>query len=63
MVSLSNNSSVTDLINTVNDPLIETVLQRLPIDTQDRLNAVGRQENRQVFITLLQIFMTRKSLR
>lgn len=40
-------SSATDLINTANDPLIGTVLQRLPIDTLDRLNAVARQENRQ----------------
>lgn len=48
-------SSSTDLINTANDPLIGTVLQRLPIDTLDRLNGVARQENRQVFIILLQI--------
>jgi len=48
-------SSATDLINTANDPLIGTVLQRLPIDTLDRLNAVARQENRQVFIVLLKI--------
>lgn len=48
---MSNNissSSTTDLINTANDPLIGTVLQRLPIDTLDRLNTVGRQEHRQV---------------
>jgi len=55
--SVSNNisgssSSATDLINTANDPLIGTVLQRLPIDTLDRLNAVARQENRQVLIVL-----------
>lgn len=55
LVSSINNSSATDLINTANDPLIETVLQRLPIDTLDRLNVVARQENRQVFIILLQI--------
>jgi len=48
-------SSASDLINTANDPLIGTVLQRLPIDSLDRLNAVARQENRQVFIVLLQI--------
>jgi len=48
-------SSATDLINTANDPLIGTVLQRLPIDTLDRLNAVARQENRQVFMVLSQI--------
>lgn len=48
-------SSATDLINTANDPLIGTVLQRLPIDTLDRLNAVARQENRQVFIVLSKI--------
>lgn len=48
-------SSATDLINTANDPLIGTVLQRLPIDTLDRLNAVARQENRQVFILLSKI--------
>lgn len=48
--SISGGSSSTiDLINTANDPLIGTVLQRLPIDTLDRLNAVARQENRQVF--------------
>jgi len=48
----SGSSSATDLINTANDPLIGTVLQRLPIDTLDRLNAVARQENRQVLIVL-----------
>lgn len=48
-------SSATDLINTANDPLIGTVLQRLPIDTLDRLNAVARQENRQVFIVISNI--------
>jgi len=48
-------SSATDLINTANDPLIGTVLQRLPIDTLDRLNAVARQENRQVLIVFYQI--------
>jgi len=48
-------SSATDLINTANDPLIGTVLQRLPIDTLDRLNAVARQENRQVFIVISKI--------
>lgn len=47
--NISNPSSATDLINTANDPLIGTVFQRLPIDTLDRLNAVARQENRQVF--------------
>lgn len=41
-------SSAVDLINTANDPIIGTVLQRLPIDALDRLNAVARQENRQV---------------
>lgn len=45
-------SSVIDLINTANDPIIGTVLQRLPIDSLDRLNAVSRQENRQVIIIL-----------
>lgn len=40
--------STTNLINTANDPLIGTVLQRLPIDTLDHLNAVTRLENRQV---------------
>jgi len=49
-------SSATDLINTANDPLIGTVLQRLPIDTLDRLNALARQENRQVIIVLSQIY-------
>lgn len=50
--NISSSSSATDLINTANDPLIGTVFQRLPIDTLDRLNAVARQENRQVFIFL-----------
>lgn len=50
-ISSSISSSI-DLINTANDPLIGTVLQRLPIDALDRLNGVARQENRQVFIII-----------
>lgn len=49
-------SSVIDLINTANDPIIGTVLQRLPIDSLDRLNAVARQENRQVITILYKYF-------
>lgn len=49
-----------DLINTANDPLIETVLQRLPIYNLDRLNAAARQENRKVFIIILLIFVVNK---
>lgn len=50
--TIGGSSSVLDLINTANDPIIGTVLQRLPIDTLDRLNAVARQDNRQVIIVL-----------
>jgi len=46
----SGSSNITDLINTANVPLIGTVLQKFPIDAQDRLNATSRQENRQVLI-------------
>lgn len=58
----SNNSnsgllSGSDLMNTANDPLIGTVLQRLPIDTLDRLNSVTRQENRQVSYNLFTIYI------
>lgn len=56
LVSNNTNSS-SDLINTANDPLIGTVLQRLPIDTLDRLNAVTRQENRQVNCNLYIIYL------
>lgn len=48
-----NTGSATDIKKLSNDPLIETVLQRLPIETQDQLNSVARLENRKVFITLL----------
>lgn len=52
VVSNSNTGllSTTDLINSTNDPLIGTVLQRLPIETLDQLNSAARLNNRQVFI-------------
>lgn len=53
MTSNINTNSATDSKNYSNDPLIETVLQRLPIETLDRLNSVARLDNRKVFIILL----------
>lgn len=58
----SGSSNFIDLVNTINDPLIGTVLQKLPVDAQDRLNAVLRQENRQVFYSFLTEIKYKKKL-
>lgn len=46
-------SSVFDLRNSVADPLLPSLLSRIPLDTVDNNNQQSRQENRQVFYHLI----------
>lgn len=46
-------SSVFDLRNSVADPLLPSLLSRIPLDTVDNNNQQSRQENRQVLYHLI----------
>lgn len=50
-------SSVFDLRNSVADPLLPSLLSRIPLDTVDNNNQQSRQENRQVFYHLITCLM------
>lgn len=50
-------SSVFDLRNSVADPLLPSLLSRIPLDTVDNNNQQSRQENRQVLHHLITYLM------